>query len=66
MNGLFGINGLLGYIVAVLLVVGLAVGFGFAAVSIQKSQATNYYKIDNQANIKMKSKDNAYHYKAEH
>lgn len=65
MNGLFGINGLLGYVVAVLLVVALAAGLGYAAVSAQKSQATNYYKIDNQAGIKMKSKENVSHYTIE-
>ncbi|PAF44831.1 DUF4006 family protein [Helicobacter sp. 11S02596-1] len=62
MNGLFGINGLLGYLVAVLLVVGAAGVFGFAAIHIQKSQATNYYKIDNQDAIKMKSVGNEDHY----
>lgn len=65
MNGLFGINGLLGYIVAVLLVVGLAAGLGYMAVNTQKSQATNYYKIDNQTGIKMKSKENVSHYTIE-
>ncbi|PAF42941.1 DUF4006 family protein [Helicobacter sp. 11S03491-1] len=62
MNGLFGINGLLGYIVAVVLVVGAAVCFGAAAIYIQKSQATHYYKIQDQSAIKMKSLDNVKHY----
>ena len=47
MNGLFGINGLFGYLVAILLVVGAAIVFGIAAIKIQKEQATSYYKIEN-------------------
>ncbi|PAF49556.1 hypothetical protein BKH41_02515 [Helicobacter sp. 12S02232-10] len=62
MNGLFGINGLLGYLIAVLLVVGAAILFSIAAINIQKTQAVSYYKIDNQDAIKMKSIGNEKHY----
>lgn len=58
MNGLFGINGLLGYLVAVLLVVGLAIGFGFLAVSVQGDNATNYYEINDKNSIKAVSAEN--------
>ncbi|OBV29441.1 hypothetical protein BKN38_02405 [Helicobacter sp. CLO-3] len=63
MNGLFGINGLLGYLVAVLLVVGLAIGFGICAASVQSANAQNYYKIDNYQDIQSKSADNKQFYK---
>ncbi len=58
MNGLFGINGLLGFLVAVLLVVGLAIGFGIVAADVQKSNSTNYYQIKDSQNIESKSVDN--------
>lgn len=58
MNGLFGVNGLLGFLVAVVLVVGLAIGFGIAAVSTQSANAQNFYKIENYKEIKAQSVEN--------
>lgn len=58
MNGLFGVNGLLGFLVAVVLVVGLAIGFGALAVSVQSNNAQNYYKIENYKEIKAQSVEN--------
>ncbi|WP_299326799.1 DUF4006 family protein [uncultured Helicobacter sp.] len=58
MNGLFGVNGLLGFLVAVVLVVGLAIGFGTLAVSVQSNNAQNYYKIENYKEIKAQSVEN--------
>ncbi|PAF52308.1 DUF4006 family protein [Helicobacter sp. 13S00477-4] len=62
MNGLFGINGLLGYIVAVVLILAIVFCFGAIAIKIQKNQATNYYKIENQSIIQMKNTGNEKHY----
>ena len=62
MNGLFGVNGLLGFLVAVVLVVGLAIGFGIVAAGVQKSNATNYYEIKDSQNIKAKSTENRMFY----
>lgn len=62
MSGLFGINGLTGYIVAVLLVVGGAVVAGAGAIYAQKSQSTHYYKIQDQTSIKMYNSDGNQHY----
>lgn len=62
MNGLFGINGLLGYLVAVVLVVALAIGFGICAASVQSANAQNYYQINNYQDIQSKSADNKQFY----
>lgn len=58
MNGLFGINGLLGYLVAVVLVVVLAIGFGYVAVSVQNANAQNYYEFKDYKGIKAQSVEN--------
>lgn len=58
MNGLFGINGLLGYLVAVVLVVVLAMGFGYVAVSVQSANAQNYYEFKDYKGIKAQSVEN--------
>lgn len=46
MDGLFGINGLLGYAVAVVLLLSILAIFGFNGVMTQKANATNYYMIE--------------------
>jgi len=58
MNGLFGINGLVGYIIAVVLLLSLVVIFAFLAVGIQSNEATNYYHIEKPSEIKMIDADN--------
>lgn len=63
MDGLFGINGLLGYVVAVALLLSIVFIFGSNAVATQKSQATNYYQIENPFGVKMISEDNVRHVK---
>ena len=62
MNGLFGINGLFGFLVAVVLVVALAIGFGMLAASIQSENSTNYYIIKDSAHIEAQSVDNKDHF----
>ena len=61
MNGLFGINGLTGFFVAVVLLLSVVGVLGTCAVLVQKSEATNYYNLDGSA-LKMKSVDNSKHY----
>lgn len=62
MNGLFGINGLFGFLVAVVLVVVLAIGFGMLAASIQSENSTNYYIIKDSTHIEAQSADNKDHF----
>lgn len=62
MNGLFGINGLSGFFLAVVLLLAIVAGLGTCAILTQKSVATSYYKIDNVDKIKQISTDNATHH----
>ncbi len=59
MNGLFGVNGLLGYVVAVVLLLAIVFILGMNAVGIQAGNAQNYYKLDKPETIKMISENNA-------
>ncbi|WP_301070440.1 DUF4006 family protein, partial [uncultured Helicobacter sp.] len=45
MNGLFGLNGLTGFFIAVVLLLSVVAGLGTCAILTQKSVATDYYKI---------------------
>ncbi|WP_163533353.1 DUF4006 family protein [Helicobacter suis] len=46
MNGLFGLNGILGCLLVVVALLALVVFLGLKAVSIQQQEATHYYKLD--------------------
>lgn len=61
MNGLFGLNGLLGYAIAVVLLLTIVFIFGSNAVATQAKHAENYYKIEKPEQIKMISQDNVKH-----
>ncbi|TLD97238.1 DUF4006 family protein [Helicobacter jaachi] len=61
MNGLFGINGLTGFIVAVVLLLSIVAGLGTCAILIQKAEATHYYKIEHIDSIKQIDTQNAQH-----
>ncbi|MDD6055336.1 MAG: DUF4006 family protein [Helicobacteraceae bacterium] len=63
MNGLFGLNGLAGFLLAVVLLLAIVFGLGFTAVATQKSVANEPYKIENAESLQMFSKDNALHFK---
>ncbi|MCE3038812.1 DUF4006 family protein [Helicobacter anatolicus] len=62
MNKLFGINGILGLLIAVVLLLVVVFLLGYQGIMIQKEQASNYYTIDRSA-VEMKSIDNIQHYK---
>ncbi|MCE3039691.1 DUF4006 family protein [Helicobacter anatolicus] len=62
MNKLFGINGILGLLIAVVLLLIVVFLLGYQGIMIQKEQASNYYTIDRSA-VEMKSIDNIQHYK---
>lgn len=51
------LNSLVGYVLAVLLVVGAAAIVGYNAIRIQKDTATSYYTIDTQE-LQKKNADN--------
>ncbi|WP_104697102.1 MULTISPECIES: DUF4006 family protein [unclassified Helicobacter] len=62
MNRLFGLNGLLGLLIAVALVIGIVIVLGYIGVNIQQREANNYYSLDIGA-IEMKDAKNSQHYK---
>ncbi len=59
----FNINGLLGGIIATLLLLTILVILATKAVQIQKANATTFYTLVDESGIKMISKDNIKHYK---
>lgn len=65
MNGLFGVNGLLGYIVAVALLLSVVGTFTYLAIGIQKTEATNYYRFEKAHDIQMLSSDNVKQYRSD-
>lgn len=60
-GGYFSLNGLGGFIIAVVLLLAIVVSLGICAVSVQKQEATNYYNLDT-ANIEMVNSSNGNHY----
>lgn len=63
MDKLFGINGLAGLLLIVVVLLGIAACLATRALSIQQVQATNYYKIENPSNIPQEVKDASMYYK---
>jgi len=59
----FNINGLLGGIIATVLLLTILVYLSIQAVQIQKANATTFYKLVDESGIQMKSVDNIKHYK---
>jgi uncharacterized protein involved in exopolysaccharide biosynthesis len=45
MNGMWGINGLTGYFIAVVLLLSIAFGLGYGAITTQQYTATHPYAI---------------------
>lgn len=61
MNGLFGLNGLSGFFLAVVLLLAIVAGLGTCAVLTQKQESTHYYKMQQIDSIKQIGTDNANH-----
>ena len=61
-GGYFSLNGLTGFIIAVVLLLSVVVKFGICAINVQKREATNYYNIDT-SKIEMIDSANSQHYK---
>ena len=58
----FNINGLLGGILATVLLLSILVFLTMQAIAVQQANATTKYKLVDESNIEMISKDNAKHY----
>ncbi|MDE6885973.1 MAG: DUF4006 family protein [Helicobacteraceae bacterium] len=61
-GGYFSLNGLVGFFIAVVLLLSIVVIFAFCAVGVQKQEATNYYTIDG-SKAMMIDADNKNYYK---
>jgi len=59
----FNLNGLLGGMLATVLLLGIVAYLSIWAIQVQKDNATNYYELENPTEIQMISKDNANHWK---
>lgn len=62
MSKLFGINGLGGLLIAVVLILSLVAILGYKGILVQQAESTNFYQLDKNA-IEMNSSQNAQHYK---
>jgi len=56
---MFGLNGIGGMLIAVVLLLSIVGFLGTNALLVQQKQATNYYKIEGEKEIKMIDKNNA-------
>ncbi|WP_104722331.1 DUF4006 family protein [Helicobacter mesocricetorum] len=63
MNGLFGINGLSGYFLSVVLLLVIVFILGYLAITTQRNQVNHPYVIENLNTLEKKSINNAKHYK---
>ncbi len=58
----FNINGLLGGVLATLLLLSILAFLTMWAIQVQQENATNYYELENPTDIQMNSTDNAKHW----
>ncbi len=63
MDKLFGLNGLAGFALAVVVLLSVVAFLGTCAILTQQEQATNFYKIENQSDIKERGNNVADFYK---
>ncbi len=55
----FNLNGLLGGVLATVLLLAIVGYLSMWAIQVQKDNATNYYELENPSEIQMRSTDNA-------
>jgi len=60
-RSIFALNGITGMLIAVVLLLSILGVLTYLSVATQAANASNYYKIDNEKEIKMFSTDNAKH-----
>jgi hypothetical protein len=57
----FNLNGLLGGIIATLLLLSILAFLTMQAIAVQKANSTSFYELNDETNIQMRSTDNAAH-----
>lgn len=60
-RGVFTLNGLIGGLIATVILLSILVFLTMGAISTQQSSANDFYMIENEKAIKMISKENAKH-----
>ena len=60
MNGVFGLNGILGYLIAVVLLLSILAGLTIVGVGVQGSSAVNPYAISGDKVAEPKSKQDVF------
>lgn len=58
---MFGLNGIGGLLIATVLLLSIIGFLAVNALSIQQREASNYYKIDSEKEVKMFNKENVKH-----
>jgi len=62
-RGVFSFHGMIGYAIAVALLLSILTGLSIWGLNVQQAQATNVYTIDNINNLKQIDEDNKNSYK---
>jgi hypothetical protein len=57
----FNLNGLLGGVIATLLLLSILAFLTIQAIAVQKANATSFYELNDETNIQMRSVDNTAH-----
>ena len=61
-RSVFGLHGVVGMLIATVLLISILIGLSIASLTIQANEATNVYKIDNIHDLQMNSSDNNKNY----
>jgi succinate dehydrogenase/fumarate reductase cytochrome b subunit len=61
-RSVFSLHGITGMLIATVLLLSILVGLTIAGIGVQSANAENFYKIENETQIKMISTDNAKHW----
>lgn len=62
-RSVFGLHGVTGMLIATVLLLSILAGLTVWNISVQASQAQNFYQIENASDLQMNSTANADHYK---
>ena len=60
-RSIFALDGITGFLIATVLLLGILAWLTVWGLSVQKANATNFYKIVDEQSIQMRSVDNAKH-----
>ena len=60
-RSVFALSGVTGMLIATALLLSILVGLTIGAISVQQSNASNFYKIENESSITMNAVENSKH-----